>query len=123
MQSAWGTPIFGDALRYLSQAATYLYQDSARYRYATQPTVAKLANDRADDLKRHRDKVLDEIKNRIRDDLKATGNAATSGVSTHSQHPVPTSPMNIRRHSSSWSRNRVVQGTNRAGLGRRPSNL
>lgn len=62
--------IFGDALRYLSQAATYLYQDNARYWYATQPTVAKLANDRADDLKRHRDKVLDEIKTRIRDELK-----------------------------------------------------
>lgn len=62
--------IFGDALRYLSQAATYLYQDSSRYWYATQPTVAKLAGDRADDLKRHRDKVLDEIKTRIREELK-----------------------------------------------------
>jgi hypothetical protein len=62
--------IFGDALRYLCQATTYLYQDSARYWYATQPTVAKLANDRADDLKRSRDKVLDEIKDRIREEIK-----------------------------------------------------
>lgn len=62
--------IFGDALRYLAQAATYLYQDSARYWYATQPTVAKLAADRAEELKRHRDKVLEEIKERIRDELR-----------------------------------------------------
>lgn len=62
--------IFGDALRYLAQAATYLYQDSARYWYATQPTVAKVAADRAEDLKRHRDKVMEEIKDRIREELK-----------------------------------------------------
>ena len=61
--------IFGDALRHLAQAATYLYQDSARYWYATQPTVAKLAADRAEELKRQRDKVLDEIRERIRTEL------------------------------------------------------
>ena len=62
--------IFGDALRHLAQAATYLYQDTARYWYATQPTVAKLAGDRAEGLKRHRDKVLEEIKDRIREELR-----------------------------------------------------
>jgi hypothetical protein len=35
--------IFGDALRRLADAATYLYQDGARVWYATQPTVTKLA--------------------------------------------------------------------------------
>lgn len=65
--------IFGDALRYLAQAATYLYQDSARYWYATQPTVAKLAADRADELKRNRDKVLEEIKRRIGEDFRGAG--------------------------------------------------
>ena len=62
--------VFGDALRYLAQAATYLYQDSSRYWYATQPTVAKLAADRAEELKRHRDKALEEIKDRIRLELQ-----------------------------------------------------
>ena len=62
--------IFGDALRHLTQAATYLYQDSARYWYSTQPTVAKLAADRAEELKRHREKVLDEIRDRIREELR-----------------------------------------------------
>ena len=66
--------IFGDALRYLAQAATYLYQDSARYWYATQPTVAKLAADRADDLKRQRDRVLDEIRERVRAELREARN-------------------------------------------------
>ena len=66
--------VFGDALRHLTQAATYLYQDSARYWYATQPTVAKLAADRADELKRHRDKVLDEIRDRIREELSEKRN-------------------------------------------------
>ncbi len=30
--------VFGDALRRLATAATYLYQDGARYWYSTQPT-------------------------------------------------------------------------------------
>ena len=44
--------MFGDALRRLAAAATYLYQDGSRYWYATQPTVTKLAEDRAEQLKR-----------------------------------------------------------------------
>lgn len=39
--------VFGDALPHLAQAATDLYQDTARYWYATQQTVTKLADDRA----------------------------------------------------------------------------
>ena len=38
-------------------AATYLYQDGPRFWYATQPTVTKLAEDRAEQLKRDPDKV------------------------------------------------------------------
>ena len=37
--------------------ATYLYQDGPRYWYSTQPTVTKLAEDRAELLKRDPDKV------------------------------------------------------------------
>ena len=39
--------MFGDALRRLAGAATYLYQDGARVWYDTQPTVTKLADDRS----------------------------------------------------------------------------
>lgn len=65
--------VFGDALRRLSAAATYLYQDGARYWYATQPTVTKLAEDRAEQLKRNSDPVVQEIDKRLRADLRATG--------------------------------------------------
>ena len=42
--------IFGDVLRRLAGAATYLYQDGPRYWYSTQPTVTKLAEDLAEQL-------------------------------------------------------------------------
>jgi hypothetical protein len=65
--------IFGDALRYLSQQATYLYADGARYWYSTQPTVTKLAEDRAEQLKSDPDAVADEVKKRVIQDAKQRG--------------------------------------------------
>jgi predicted AAA+ superfamily ATPase len=61
--------IFGDALRRLAGAATYLYQDGPRYWYSTQPTVTKLAEDRAEQLKRNPDAVAQEISLRLSTDL------------------------------------------------------
>ncbi|MGD1082862.1 MAG: hypothetical protein ABR881_31490, partial [Candidatus Sulfotelmatobacter sp.] len=65
--------VFGDALRRLAAAATYLYQDGPRYWYSTQPTVTKLADDRAEQLKRDPDKVVQELDKRLRSDLRKTG--------------------------------------------------
>jgi len=65
--------VFGDALRRLAGAATYLYQDGPRYWYSTQPTVTKLAEDRAELLKRDPDKVAQELERRLREDLRKTG--------------------------------------------------
>jgi predicted AAA+ superfamily ATPase len=65
--------VFGDALRRLSSAATYLYQDGPRYWYSTQPTVTKLADDRAEELKRDPDRIVDEIKERLDADLRTKG--------------------------------------------------
>lgn len=65
--------VFGDALRRLAGAATYLYQDGARVWYATQPTVTKLAEDRAEQLKREPDKVYAELESRIREDARKAG--------------------------------------------------
>jgi len=65
--------VFGDALRRLAAAATYLYQDGPRFWYATQPTVTKLAEDRAEQLKRDPDKVAHELEERLRNDLRKTG--------------------------------------------------
>jgi len=65
--------VFGDALRRLAAAATFLYQDGPRYWYSTQPTVTKLAEDRAEQLKRDQDKVVHELDRRIRMDLQRKG--------------------------------------------------
>src|SRR4029077_16153046 len=50
---------FGDALRRLTDKATYLYVDGRRYWYSTQPTVTRLADDRAGQL--GDDELGDEI--------------------------------------------------------------
>ncbi|ALG70975.1 ATPase (AAA+ superfamily) [Azospirillum thiophilum] len=65
--------LFGDALRRLSNAATYLYQDGARYWYSTQPTVTKMAEDRAEQYKRNPDAVAEEIGKRLARDLRTSG--------------------------------------------------
>ena len=76
--------VFGDALRRLSATATYLYQDGPRYWYSTQPTVTKLAEDRAEQYKRNDDPVVKEIDERLRDDLRTAGGFPRI-------HPLPTS--------------------------------
>ena len=65
--------VFGDALRRLAATATYLYQDGPRVWYSTQPTVTKLAEDRAEQFKRDPDKVPQEIERRLAADLKKNG--------------------------------------------------
>ena len=67
------TAVYGDAMRRLASTATYLYQDGARYWYSTQPTVATLAESRAEEFRRNRDKVDKEIENRVRADLGNRG--------------------------------------------------
>jgi predicted AAA+ superfamily ATPase len=55
---------FGDAIRRLTDRATYLYVDGKRYWYSTQPTVTRLAEDRASQLSE--EQVSDEIVKRLR---------------------------------------------------------
>ncbi|HKY20392.1 MAG TPA: Swt1 family HEPN domain-containing protein [Vicinamibacterales bacterium] len=80
--------IFGDALRRLSAAATYLYQDAARYWYSTQPTVTKIAEDRAEQLKRDPDAVAQELDKRLRVDLRKAGDFSRI-------HPLPQSGQDV----------------------------
>src|SRR5688572_7954833 len=80
--------VFGDALRRLAAAATYLYQDGTRFWYATQPTVTKLAEDRAEQLKREPDKVAQELEDRIRADLRRIGDFSRI-------HPLPRSGADV----------------------------
>ena len=76
--------VFGDALRRLTGAATYLYQDGPRYWYSTQPTVTKLAEDRAEQLRRDPDKVAYKLNKLLKDDRRQKGDF--KGV-----HILPTS--------------------------------
>ena len=65
--------VFGDALRRMAGAGTYLYQDGPHYWYSTQPTVTKLAEDRAEQFKRNPDRVAQEIEKRLRKELERKG--------------------------------------------------
>ncbi len=80
--------IFGDALRRLAGVATYLYQDGPRFWYSVQPTVTKLAEDRAEQLKRDPDAVTRELDNRLRADLKKQGDFSRV-------HPLPRSGQEV----------------------------
>lgn len=80
--------VFGDALRRLAATATYLYQDGPRVWYSTQPTVTKLAEDRAEQLGRDPDKVAQELEKRLRTALRKTGDFARV-------HPLPRSGADV----------------------------
>jgi predicted AAA+ superfamily ATPase len=80
--------VFGDALRRLSATATYLYAEGGRYWYSTQPTVTKLAEDRAEQLRRDPDKVAQEIERRVRADVRKAGDF-------NRVHPLPQSSQEV----------------------------
>lgn len=80
--------VFGDALRRLTSAATYLYTDGPRYWYDTQPTVTKLADDRAEQLKRDPDAVHHELELRLRRDIEQRGEFSRV-------HPLPSSGSDV----------------------------
>jgi len=60
--------IFGDALRRLTDQATHLYVDGRRYWYSTQPTVTRLAQERA--IQQDPDVVTEEIKRCLREEQR-----------------------------------------------------
>src|SRR5712691_7182097 len=65
---------FGDALRRLTDQATHLYQNDKRYWYSTQPSVARLGQDRAAQL--DEEKVLEEIERRLKTEQSTRGDFA-----------------------------------------------
>jgi predicted AAA+ superfamily ATPase len=77
---------FGDALRRLTDQATHLYVDGSRYWFSTQPSVTRLAQDRAE--QQERDKVWDEITRRLRAD-KQRGEFAGVHIAPDSSADVP----------------------------------
>lgn len=81
--------LFSDALRRLASQATYLYQDGTRAWYSTQPTVSKLARDRAEQLRRDPDKVAGELERRIRDNVRNMGDFSRVHALPQSSADVP----------------------------------
>ncbi|APO56896.1 DUF499 domain-containing protein [Bradyrhizobium diazoefficiens] len=63
--------IFGEALRELTERATYLYEEAGRYWFSTQPTLNRLADDRAKALADH--DVDDAIADILRKDAAIKG--------------------------------------------------
>jgi len=82
------TAVFGDALRRLAASSTYLYQDHGRYWYSTQPTVTKIADDRAEQYKREPDKIGKEVEKRLKVDLRKEGEFSRI-------HPLPQSGQDV----------------------------
>ena len=81
--------IYGDALNRLVDRATYFYGGGGRYWYATQPSVSRLARDRADLLMQgDRHEIHDLLVVRLRDKEKDRGHFA--GV-----HAAPGGPGNV----------------------------
>jgi hypothetical protein len=81
--------VFGDALRRLAGTATFLYQDGNRYWYSTQPTVTRLAEDRAEQLARELDKVAAELDRRLREDVRKMGDFPRIHALPRSSGDVP----------------------------------
>ena len=81
---------FGDALRRLTDHATHLYVDGRRYWYSTQPSVTRLAQDRA--AQQDADKVLEEIKSRLREEQHVRGEFARVHAAPSSSGDVPDEP-------------------------------
>ncbi len=71
VQPGENPPTFGDAIRHLAERAAYLYSDAGRYWYSTQPTVTRLAEDRAAQYDAY--KTHEEIAKQLRDRAAAPG--------------------------------------------------
>ena len=60
-------PHFGDALRKLQERAYHLYADGGRYWFDVRPTLTRVAQDLASQLRNRRDLVLGEIEGAMQD--------------------------------------------------------
>lgn len=78
---------FGDALRRLTDQATHLYVDGRRYWFSTQPSVVRLAQDRA--AQQDPDGIVDEIKSRLREEQRLRGDFARVQSCPDSSADIP----------------------------------
>ncbi len=79
---------FGDALRRLTDQATYLYIDGDRYWISTQPNVTRTAQDRATQIQEDEDRAWEEIIRRLKLD-KQRGEFTGVHIAPESSADVP----------------------------------
>jgi predicted AAA+ superfamily ATPase len=80
---------FGDALRRLADGAAHLYVDRSRYWFSTQPSVNRLAQDRAARI--DEDTTFEEIVRRLRED-RTRGDFSAVHLAPQSTADVPDEP-------------------------------
>ena len=85
---------FGDALRRLSDHATHLYQNERRYWYKTQPSVTRLAQDRASQQDEYA--VLEEIERRLKLEQNNRGDFSRVHVCPASSSDIPDDDTAVR---------------------------
>lgn len=90
--------VFSDALRRLSNQSTYLYVDSHRYWYDTQPSISRTAADRARRyLEQQRDDLMLELIQRLQKDSTGRQQRGEFGA----VHVVPSSTSEVPDESES----------------------
>jgi len=82
---------FSDALRRLTDQATYLYVDGNRYWVSTQPNVNRTAQERANQFLDDRDQVRQEIKQRLKKH-RSRGEFCGIHVAPESTADIPDDP-------------------------------
>ena len=123
---------FGDALRKLADQATYLYVDGSRYWYATQPSVNRLAEERAE--RYHPEDVTEEIRRRLAEEAKHRGDFSKVHICPASASDVVDEPeaklvilspdyAHSAKADSSGSRQAAAEILNRGSAGRNCGNM
>lgn len=82
-QPGESTATFGDALRRLADRGTYLYQEGRRYWYSTQPSVTRLAQDRAQQFLHDSDAVNAKIVEYLRQEAGRPNRAEFASVQVY----------------------------------------
>ena len=123
---------FGDALRKLADQATYLYVDGSRYWYATQPSVNRLAEERAE--RYHPEDVTEEIRRRLAEEAKHRGDFSKVHICPASASDVVDEPeaklvilspdsAHSAKADSSSGRQAAAEILNRGSAGRNCGNM
>jgi len=122
---------FGDALRRLTDRATYLYLDGNRYWVSTQPNVNRTAQERAHQFLDEKEGIEKEISDRLRKD-KSKGEFCAVHIAPKESADIPDDPSlgvrlvvinpqypHISNSNDSPARQWVEKVLNRKGSGQR----